>query len=140
MLEDMIPGSVQVAGSDKEGAKEEKFRAFIHGQIRVLITKPRIAGFGLNFQHCAHQTYFPSHSYEELYQSVRRSWRFGQTRPVDIDVVTSHGEANVIANLQRKVDQSAKMFDKMVALMNAPEIVKPVQLHTNPIKKPSWLV
>lgn len=139
MIEDAISGAVQVSGSDKEGVKEEKFRAFINGQIRVLVTKPRIAGFGLNFQHCAHQTYFPSHSYEELYQSVRRSWRFGQTRPVDIDVVTSYGEANVVANLQRKVDQSALMFNKMVELMNSPEVASPINLHTNQTTIPSWL-
>jgi len=139
MLTEAIRGAVQVSGSDKESVKEEKFRAFIKGQIRVLVTKPRIAGFGLNFQHCAHQTYFPSHSYEELYQSVRRSWRFGQQNPVDIDVVTSYGEANVVANLQRKVDQSAQMFDKMVQLMNSPAVKNPVNLHSNPTELPSWL-
>jgi len=139
MLTEAIRGAVQVSGSDKESVKEEKFKAFIKGQIRVLVTKPRIAGFGLNFQHCAHQTYFPSHSYEELYQSVRRSWRFGQQNPVDIDVVTSYGEANVVANLQRKVDQSAQMFDKMVQLMNSPAVKNPVNLHSNPTELPSWL-
>lgn len=139
MLTEAIRGAVQVSGSDKESVKEEKFKAFIKGQIRVLVTKPRIAGFGLNFQHCAHQTYFPSHSYEELYQSVRRSWRFGQQNPVDIDVVTSYGEANVVANLQRKVDQSAQMFDKMVQLMNSPAVKNPINLHSNPTKLPSWL-
>ncbi len=139
LLAKIIPGAIQVSGLDKEEAKEEKFKAFISGQIRVLVTKPRIAGFGLNFQHCAHQTYFPSHSYEELYQSVRRSWRFGQKENVDVDIITTHGEANVLSNLQRKIDISAKMFSKMVALMNDPENQKQISLHNNPITTPTWL-
>lgn len=88
-LTDLIPGAVEVKGGDSDERKEEAFEAFTSGQTRVLVTKPTIAGFGLNWQHCAHQTFFPSHSFEQYYQSVRRSWRFGQTRTVQVDIVTT---------------------------------------------------
>lgn len=71
-LEKMIPGSVQISGKNKDEVKEERFLAFTDKQIRVLITKPKIGALGLNFQHCSHITYFPSHSYESYYQAVRR--------------------------------------------------------------------
>jgi superfamily II DNA/RNA helicase len=112
-----IRGAVEVAGADSEEHKEETFAAFIRGDVRVLVTKPTIGGFGLNLQHCAHQTYFPSHSYEQYYQSVRRCWRFGQRNPVVVDMVTTDGQENVLANLQRKTDQASAMFDRLVEMM-----------------------
>ena len=83
--------------------------------MRVLVTKPSIAGWGLNFQHCAHVTFFPSHSFEQYYQGVRRCWRFGQTNPVTVDVVTTEGERRVLDNLQRKAAAADRMFNKLVA-------------------------
>ena len=80
LLEKIIPDAVQVAGKDKEEKKEETFINFINGNIRVLVTKPKIAGFGLNMQHCSHMVTFPSHSWEQYYQSTRRFWRFGQKK------------------------------------------------------------
>lgn len=112
-----IRGAVEVAGADSEEHKEETFAAFIRGDVRVLVTKPTIGGFGLNLQHCAHQTYFPSHSYEQYYQSVRRCWRFGQRNPVVVDMVTTDGQENVLVNLQRKTDQASAMFDRLVEMM-----------------------
>ncbi|MEO7368724.1 MAG: DEAD/DEAH box helicase, partial [Gemmatimonadaceae bacterium] len=101
-LTDAIPDAVEVSGGDSDESKEEKFLGFSSGDIRVLVTKPKIGAWGLNFQHCAHVTFFPSHSYEQYYQGVRRCWRFGQTRPVTVDVVTTEGGRGVMANLQRK--------------------------------------
>ena len=118
LAERLIPGAVQVSGSDPDERKEEVFLAFVAGEVRVLVSKPVIAGFGLNFQHCSHQTFFPSHSFEQYYQAVRRSWRFGQTRPVTVDVVASEGEAGVVANLRRKAEAAEEMFSNLVALMN----------------------
>ena len=88
LLKKLIPGSVEVVGSDSDEHKEQSFKDFQSGGIRVLITKPTIAGFGLNWQHCAHQTFFPSHSFEQYYQAIRRCWRFGQDKPVHVDIIT----------------------------------------------------
>src|SRR5579872_3655617 len=97
MLNEIIPDSVQVSGNDPDDAKEEKLNAFAAGKIRRLITKPKIGCWGLNFQHCAHEVTFPSHSFEQYYQAVRRCWRFGQNRPVTIDIVVSEAERGVMA-------------------------------------------
>lgn len=118
LLERLIPGAVQVSGADPDEAKEEKLLAFVAGQARVLVSKPRVAGFGLNLQHCAHQTFFPSHSFEEYYQAVRRCWRFGQKQPVTVDVVTTEGASRVLASLQAKTRAADAMLSRLVALMN----------------------
>lgn len=84
---------------------------------RRLISKPRVLGLGLNFQSCAHVTFFPSHSYEQYYQAVRRCWRYGQTRDVTVHVITTQGEADVLGNLQRKAAAADKMFAFMAEEM-----------------------
>jgi len=117
LLEKLIPESIQVSGNDSDEAKESKFAAFKAGEIRVLITKPKIGAFGLNWQHCNHEVFFPSHSFEQYYQGVRRCWRFGQTKPVTIDIVTSEGEIGVMKNLQRKAAAADKMFSMLVTDM-----------------------
>lgn len=139
LLEKLIPGSVQVSGSDSDDAKEEAFAAFSSGRVRVLISKPKIAGFGLNWQHCAHQTFFPSHSFEQFYQAVRRSWRFGQTHPVVVDVITSAGEAGVLANLKRKAEQADMMFARLVSLMNNELGLEQADPFTKRTEAPAWL-
>ena len=139
MMESMIPGAVQVSGKDSDEKKEEAFLGFAKGDIRVLVTKPSIGGFGLNFQHCAHQTYFPSHSYEQYYQCVRRSWRFGQTRPVTVDMITTDGQQNVLSNLQRKTNQAEDMFSELVAQMNNELSIQKKNEHTKGQVMPSWL-
>lgn len=139
LLEKLIPGAVEVEGSDADEYKEESFEAFSKGQIRVLISKPVIAGFGLNWQHCSHQTFFPSHSFEQWYQAIRRSWRFGQKNPVRVDMISSEGEAGVLKNLNRKAEAAAAMFEKLVSLINHElEISKPTTTTTQP-EIPSWL-
>ena len=139
LLEKLIPDAIQVAGKDSDDKKEELLEAFANGEARVLVTKPRIAGFGLNWQHCAHQTFFPSHSFEQWYQAVRRSWRFGQKREVVIDVVASEGEADVLRNLQRKQDAADKMFTNLVAMMNDSLTVKSKPYGNTKEEVPSWL-
>jgi hypothetical protein len=114
LLADMIPGAVEVQGSDSDEAKEERLLAFAHGEVRALVTKPTIGAWGLNLQRCAHVTYFPTHSYEQYYQAVRRCWRFGQTRPVTVDIVATEGERRVIENLRRKAAQADRMFAALV--------------------------
>lgn len=118
LLEKLIPDAVQVSGRDSDEKQEEKLLAFAAGKVRGLITKPVIGAWGLNFQHCNHMTVFPSHSFEQYYQLVRRSWRFGQKRPVTVDIVTTEGEGRVMKNLQRKAAQADEMFSRLVAEMN----------------------
>lgn len=138
-LERIIPDSVQVSGTDSDDAKEEKFLAFAAGKVRRLITKPKIGAWGLNFQHCAHQTTFPSHSFEQYYQSTRRSWRFGQKRPVLIDIVTSEGEHAVMENMKHKAVQAEQMFTKLVDLMNEQMGIERRNDFTKELEVPAWL-
>jgi hypothetical protein len=84
----------------------------------VLVTKPKIGAWGLNFQHCATCDDFPSHSFEQYYQAVRRCWRFGQKRPVRVDIVTTEGERGVLANLQRKAARPTRCSRNLVTEMN----------------------
>lgn len=139
LLEKLMPGCVQVCGSQSEEEKEEKLMAFLSGQAKVLVTKPMCAGFGLNMQHCAHMTFFPSHSYEQYYQSVRRCWRFGQQRSVTVDVVTTEGEQQVMKNMQRKTEAADKMFAQLVACMNDAEPKRKQVKHTMKMEIPQWL-
>jgi hypothetical protein len=139
LLERIIPGAVQVSGSDHDDAKEEKLLAFASGEARVLVTKPSIGAWGLNFQHCAHTTFFPSHSYEQYYQGVRRCWRFGQARPVTVDVVTTEGGKGVLANLMRKAEAADRMFSELVATMNNELRITRTQSYPNAPEVPSWL-
>lgn len=139
LLNKIIPDSVEVSGNDSEEQKEEAFQAFVLGKVKALITKPSIGGFGLNFQHCNHQTYFPSHSYEQFYQSVRRCWRFGQRREVIVDMVTTDGQENVLMNLTRKSDAASKMFDKLVEMMRNEMKIERNKNHTKKEEIPSWL-
>jgi superfamily II DNA or RNA helicase len=134
-----INGAVEVSGSDSEEHKEATFAAFIRGDVRVLVTKPVIGGFGLNLQHCAHQTYFPSHSYEQYYQSVRRCWRFGQKNPVTVDLITTDGQDNVLLNLQRKTEQASVMFDKLVQMMWNEMKIEKQNHYTKKEVLPSWI-
>jgi hypothetical protein len=116
-LRKLIPGAVEVCGADSDERKEAVFADFAAGNVERLVTKPTIAGFGLNWQHCAHHTYFPSHSYEQYYQCVRRSYRFGQKNPVVVDLVATEGQALTLQNLKRKADGAAQMFERLVSLM-----------------------
>lgn len=134
-----IKGAVQVAGKDKEEFKEEMFAAFIRGEIKCLVTKPTIAGFGLNLQNCAHQTFFPSHSYEQFYQAVRWSWRFGQTKPVIVDMITTDGQGQVSKNLARKMDQASSMMDRLVEMMWRELRLSRHNPYVNQQENPEWL-
>jgi len=139
LLEKMIPDSVQVSGSDSDEKKEESLLGFTDGQIRILITKPKIGGFGMNWQHCAHVAIFPSHSYEQYYQCIRRCWRFGQVNPVNVDIVISEGEVRVMKNLKRKANSADKMFSSLIKEMYDSLVIKRENHFTVKEKIPSWL-
>lgn len=139
LLERMIPGSAQVSGRDSDEAKVEKFEAFARGETRVLVIKPEIGAWGLNWQHCAHMTTFAGYSFEQYYQAVRRSWRFGQTRSVIVDRVASDGETEVLAALRRKAEQADAMFTSLVAHMREGMAVARSSYGTRAVEVPSWL-
>lgn len=138
-LERIIPGAKQVAGKHSDDEKEKRFLDFVDGTIRVLITKPKIGALGLNFQHCAHVVEFPSHSYEQRYQGIRRCWRFGQPQPVTVDTVYTEGEGRVMENVQRKAVAADRMFDNLVSEMANAEGVMRRAHSTQPIEVPIWL-
>lgn len=139
LLEELIPDAIQVSGSDSDQQKEDRFLRFIDGDARVLITKPKIGAWGLNFQHCNHITYFPSHSFEQYYQSVRRCWRFGQKRPVTVDVVLTEGERRIMENLTRKARAAESMFSNLVNEMGQATGINRINPYTKKERLPSWL-
>lgn len=139
LLEQLIPGAIQVSGSDRDDVKEQRLIDFAEGRARVLITKPKIGAWGLNFQHCNHITYFPSHSFEQYYQSVRRCWRFGQKRPVTVDIVLTEGERRIMENLHRKRHQAECMFSNLVTEMNHSLQIQRSDYPITPINLPSWM-
>lgn len=139
LLEKMIPDSVQVSGRDTDESKESAFESFAAGETRVLVIKPKIGAWGLNWQHCAHVLTFASHSYEQYYQAVRRCWRFGQKNPVVVDLISSEGEVSVKDNLRRKADAADRMFSALVGHMNdSTKIERGVKYKTK-MEVPSWL-
>jgi len=114
-----IDDAVEVRGSDEMEVKEARLRGFTEGKHRVLVTKPSIAGWGMNWQHCAHMAFTGlSDSYEQFYQAVRRCWRFGQTREVHCHVVTADTEGAVVANIRRKEESADQMAQMMVSHMS----------------------
>jgi hypothetical protein len=139
LLESLIPDSIQVAGKDKDDDKEAKLIAFANNQERVLVTKPKIGAWGLNLQHCNHIVYFPSHSYEQYYQAVRRCWRFGQERDVTVDIVLTEGQEAIMANLAQKSEKANAMFESLVTEMNNALEIRVDNQYTKKEELPSWL-
>jgi DNA modification methylase len=115
----LIPDAVSVSGSDSMDAKEAAMAGFSDGSIRVLISKPSICGFGMNWQHCHNVAFCGlSHSFEQMYQAIRRCWRFGQTQDVNVHIVTSEGEGQVLENIRKKSARHDEMSSEMVDLMH----------------------
>ena len=139
LLERIIDGAVQVSGSDDTDRKEDVLIAFSRGDIRVLVTKPIIGAWGLNWQHCHRMTFFPSHSYEQYYQAVRRSWRYGQQHEVTVDLVTTEGGLNALRNLGRKADQASRMFDALTEHMRHAVDIDRSHNYTTEVEVPAWL-
>lgn len=147
-LRGAIPDAREVRGSDKPEHKEETLRAFARGEIRVLVTKPKIAGFGLNWQHCAQVCFVGvTDSWESYYQAVRRCWRFGQDKPVHVHIITSDLEGDVLHNLRRKDKAAADLADSLAAetsdsvrsqIVGATRTTNTYQPAT-PMEIPSWL-
>jgi len=139
LLEEIIADAKQVAGRTPDERKVELYEAFESGELRVLVIKPKIGAWGLNWQHCNHVVTFASHSYEQYYQSVRRCYRFGQKRPVTLDVVATEGEELVLANMRRKAEQAKKMFEVLVKEMTNAQKIDRVNIYTKKVEVPAWL-
>ena len=118
-LHKAIPESVEVVGNDSPDYKAESALKFADGEIKALVSKPSIYGFGMNFQNC-HEVIFCgiSDSYEQFYQAIRRCWRYGQENPVNVHIILSEAEANVLDNIKKKQDQMDELQSNMVALMH----------------------
>jgi len=118
-LAKIMEGAVEVCGADSREHKERSLIGFQDGAVRALVTKPSIAGFGMNLQNCDRMVFVGlSDSYEKFYQAVRRSWRFGQDRPVTAYVVTSQAEGGVVRNIERKEAEALALFDNLISNMN----------------------
>lgn len=139
LLTKLIGGAVEVSGSDSVESKEEKLSAFGRGEIRVLVTKPKIAAWGLNWAHCHRTTYMVNHSYESLYQALCRFRRFGQKNTVTADLVTTEAGVETLANLERKSVQADRMFTALTAYMRNALSVDHQVAYTQEVKVPQWL-
>lgn len=114
----LIPGSVEVSGSDKIRTKEDRLRGFSEGRYRILVTKPSIAGFGMNWQHCNQMAFVGlNDSFEELYQAIRRSYRFGQKREVTAHLISADIEGKTLENIKAKEAKHEYMSEMMVKHM-----------------------
>ena len=119
LISQMDPTAIEVRGAMDIDKKEEILLAFSNGQIKKLITKTSITAFGLNWQHCNHTTYFPTYSYEQYYQAIRRFWRFGQKREVTVDLILSDGQIKIMESLMIKKDKAVQMFEKLIKQTNS---------------------
>lgn len=114
----LLPEAIEVRGSMKPEDKEDKLEAFSRGDERILVTKPRIAGYGLNWQHCARMAFVGlSFSYEAYYQAIRRCWRFGQQREVDVHVAMADTERAIFDVVSRKAGDHDAMKLQMTRAM-----------------------
>ncbi|MBR4258541.1 MAG: helicase [Kiritimatiellae bacterium] len=140
-----IPDAVQVKGADSADFKEKALGDFATGALRVLVSKPSIAGFGMNFQSC-HNIVFVglSDSYEAFYQAIRRCWRFGQAHEVECYVICADSDGAVVENIRRKESQSTEMFEEVVKAMGglsaaAAHRNEMIYNPTEPVEIPVWL-
>lgn len=138
LLAQLDPEAVEIRGSMSIDKKEEILMAFAHGEVKRLITKAKMTSFGLNWQHCNHTVFFPTWSYEQYYQSIRRFWRFGQTKPVTVDLVISDGQVRVLQALQEKTDKAIKLYESLTNSVNH-SFKEQVKQFDKPIVKPSFL-
>ncbi len=111
--------AVEIIGSQSIEKKEEILKAFADGEIKRLITKAKMTGMGLNWQHCNHSVFFPTWSYEQYYQAIRRFWRFGQTQNVTIDMVISDGQTRVLEALQQKTKKAIELHEQLTKNVNS---------------------
>ena len=118
ILKELDSDAVEIIGSQSIDKKEERLLAFANGEIKRLITKAKMTGMGLNWQHCNHSVFFPTWSYEQYYQAIRRFWRFGQKNDVTIDMVISDGQTRVIEALEQKTQKAIELHKNLTKNVN----------------------
>jgi len=136
---ELDPSAVEVRGNMDIDKKEDILMAFSNGDIKKLITKTSITAFGLNWQHCNHTTYFPTYSYEQYYQAIRRFWRFGQKRPVYVDLILSDGQSRIMETLLVKKQKATEMFENLISQTNDDFTITKKQFNNKP-ELPNFLI
>ena len=138
LLNELDPDSVEIIGSMSIDKKEDILVSFSKGEIDRIITKASMTSFGLNWQHCNHTVYFPTYSYEQYYQAIRRFWRFGQTKDVTVDLVLSDGQSSVMESLKKKTDKAVQLYQKLTENVNKSFSHKVIDFNQN-IEHPKFL-
>lgn len=138
LINELDEEAVEIKGSMSIDKKEEILLKFANGEIKRIITKAKMTGMGLNWQHCNHSVFFPTYSYEQYYQAIRRFWRFGQKNEVTIDMVTSSGQKRVIKALEQKTEKAIQLYENLVKNVNE-VFVEDKRQFNKEIIKPSFL-
>lgn len=138
LIQELDKNAYQIKGSMDIDRKEDILVSFSKGEIKKLITKPKMTAFGLNWQHCNHTVYFPTFSYEQYYQAIRRFWRFGQTKNVIVDLVYSDGQKRVLDSLIAKTQKANELFSKLNSNINQKFDVKKKEFDKQ-ITLPKWM-
>lgn len=138
LLNNIDSEAVEIRGSFSIDKKEDILLNFADGNIKRLITKAKMTGMGLNWQHCNHTTIFPTWSYEQYYQSIRRFWRFGQKNPVTVDLVISDGQARVLEALQQKTEKAIQLYNSLTNAVNSSYTDRKNEFD-KPLTKPTFL-
>lgn len=118
LIKELDPDAYEIIGSMTVEKKEDILMRFAKGEIKRIITKAKMTGMGLNWQHCNHSVFFPTYSYEQYYQAIRRFWRFGQKNNVTIDMVTSRGQKRILQALQQKTEKAVLLYESLVKNVN----------------------
>jgi superfamily II DNA or RNA helicase len=138
LLRELDSEAVEIIGSQSMEKKEEILLAFAQGKIKRIITKAKMTGMGLNWQHCNHSVFFPTYSYEQYYQSIRRFWRFGQKNNVTIDMVVSDGQTSVLESLQKKTQKAIELHTNLTNNVNG-SFINVVKEFNQEINQPKFL-
>lgn len=138
LLSDLDKDAVEIVGGMNIDKKEEILIAFANGQIPRIITKAKMTSMGLNWQHCNHTVYFPTFSYEQYYQAIRRFWRFGQKNEVICDMVISEGQGRVLEAIEQKTQKAIKLYENLVECANKEFVFIPND-HNKKIQIPTFL-
>lgn len=134
LLQQLDKTAYQIKGSMHIDKKEELILAFSKGEINKLITKPKMTAFGLNWQHCGHTIYFPTFSYEQYYQAIRRFWRYGRKDAVIADIVHTDGQKRIIDSIEAKMEKANRLFDKLNTTLNSKYQIKQREFNQEIVK------
>jgi hypothetical protein len=138
LLKELDPTAEEIRGSMSISKKEDILMNFAEGNIERIITKAKMTGMGLNWQHCSHSVFFPTYSYEQYYQAVRRFWRFGQTQDVTIDMVTSAGQKRVLKALNQKMEKAIQLYESLTQAVNE-NFIDTKKEYNQEVKKPLFI-